>query len=140
MYCCVSATGIGKMEPGKASSSAVATYALSSTLLSSLSILTVQGRIQHVMVTGGCRALCARKRATLGGLGASPPREISDFRPSLRHFLSLPTAPWRNHHAPCSGATLSREGVAPRGSACSLKSGPVKTGPTGPLATALGCT
>ena len=41
MYCCVCATGIGKMEPGKASSSAVATYALSSTLLSSLSILTV---------------------------------------------------------------------------------------------------
>ena len=29
--------------------------------------------------------------------------------------MSLPTAPWRNHHAPCSGATLSREGVAPRG-------------------------
>ena len=26
--------------------------------------LAVQGRIQHVMVTGGCRALCARKRAT----------------------------------------------------------------------------
>ena len=41
MYCCVCATGIGKMEPGKASSSAVVTYALSSIFLSSLSILTV---------------------------------------------------------------------------------------------------
>ena len=41
MYCCVCATGIGKMEPGKACSSAVATYALSSIFLSSLSILTV---------------------------------------------------------------------------------------------------
>ena len=39
MYCCVCAT-LG-MEPGKASSSAVATYALSSTLLSLLSVLTV---------------------------------------------------------------------------------------------------
>ena len=38
MYCCVCATG---MEPGKASSSAVAMYALSSIFLSSLSILTV---------------------------------------------------------------------------------------------------
>ena len=77
-----------------------------------------------------------------------PPQEISDFRPSeivyeaLFEPTEVRTTPWRNQHAPCSfvrGATLSREGVAPRGacSACSLKSGPVKTGPTGLLATAL---
>ena len=76
-----------------------------------------------------------------------PSEIVSDFRPSeivseaLFELTEVRTAPWRNHHAPCSGATLSREGVAPRGrSACSLKSGPVKTGPTGPLAMALGCT
>ena len=33
-------------------------------LRSKITELQHQGRIQHVMVTGGCRALCARKRAT----------------------------------------------------------------------------
>ena len=54
--------------------------------------------------------------------------------------------------APRRGAIITRRVAEPRFpekawlrearacSACSLKSGPVKTGPTGPLATALGCT
>ena len=56
-------------------------------------------------------------------------------------LFELTTAPWCNQHAPCR-ATLSREGVAPRGYIASCvqrmltEGGPVKTGPTGPLATA----
>ena len=34
-----------------------------------------------------------------------PPQEISDFRPSQivsEALFEVRTAPWRNHHAPCS--------------------------------------
>ena len=61
---------------------------------------------------------------------------------ALVELAEVRTAPWRNQHAPCR-ATLFREGVAQRGyyiAPCVQRmlteSGPVKTGPTGPLATA----
>ena len=57
-------------------------------------------------------------------MGACPPREISDFRPSeivSEALFEVRTAPWRNQ---CSGATLSREGVAPRGQRMLTENGP----------------